>query len=99
MCVCVCIDVVDTLTVDPALLLIVVGSVMFLITFLGCFGALRNTICLLKMVCQCAGFYLVLTLAVCSNQLLFSCSLWDSWWPFYSCRSQLHSWDTFSLIR
>uniref|UniRef100_A0A3Q4HHX4 Tetraspanin n=1 Tax=Neolamprologus brichardi TaxID=32507 RepID=A0A3Q4HHX4_NEOBR len=40
--------VVDTLTVDPALLLIVVGSVMFLITFLGCFGALRNTICLLK---------------------------------------------------
>ncbi|XP_005923500.1 tetraspanin-33 [Haplochromis burtoni] len=42
-------DVVDTLTVDPALLLIVVGSVMFLITFLGCFGALRNTICLLKM--------------------------------------------------
>lgn len=71
VCVCVCIDVVDTLTVDPALLLIVVGSVMFLITFLGCFGALRNTICLLKMVCQCAGFYLVLTLAVCSNQLLF----------------------------
>uniref|UniRef100_A0A3Q4HHW5 Tetraspanin n=1 Tax=Neolamprologus brichardi TaxID=32507 RepID=A0A3Q4HHW5_NEOBR len=45
---CLCIDVVDTLTVDPALLLIVVGSVMFLITFLGCFGALRNTICLLK---------------------------------------------------
>lgn len=69
---CVCIDVVDTLMVDPALLLIVVGSVMFLITFLGCFGALRNTICLLKTVCQCAGFYLVLTLAVCSNQLLFA---------------------------
>ncbi|XP_040896372.1 tetraspanin-33 [Toxotes jaculatrix] len=41
-------DVVDTLTVDPALLLIVVGSVMFFITFLGCCGALRNTICLLK---------------------------------------------------
>lgn len=41
-------DVVDTLTLDPALLLIVVGSVMFLITFLGCFGALRNTTCLLK---------------------------------------------------
>ncbi|XP_041862027.1 tetraspanin-33 [Melanotaenia boesemani] len=41
-------DVVDTLTVDPALLLIIVGSVMFLITFLGCFGALRNIICLLK---------------------------------------------------
>ncbi|XP_049911545.1 tetraspanin-33 [Epinephelus moara] len=41
-------DVVDTLTLDPALLLIIVGSVMFLITFLGCFGALRNAICLLK---------------------------------------------------
>nr|XP_020464873.1 tetraspanin-33-like [Monopterus albus]XP_020464874.1 tetraspanin-33-like [Monopterus albus]XP_020464875.1 tetraspanin-33-like [Monopterus albus]XP_020464876.1 tetraspanin-33-like [Monopterus albus]XP_020464877.1 tetraspanin-33-like [Monopterus albus] len=41
-------DVVDTLTVDPALLLIVVGSVTFLITFLGCFGALRNATCLLK---------------------------------------------------
>uniref|UniRef100_A0A3P9KDV3 Tetraspanin-33 n=1 Tax=Oryzias latipes TaxID=8090 RepID=A0A3P9KDV3_ORYLA len=42
-------DVVDTLTVDPALLLIMVGSVMFLITFLGCFGALRNATCPLKM--------------------------------------------------
>lgn len=41
-------DVVDTLTLDPALLLIVVGSVMFLVTFLGCFGALRNATCLLK---------------------------------------------------
>ncbi|KAF6728696.1 Tetraspanin-33 [Oryzias melastigma] len=41
-------DVVDTLMVDPALLLIIVGSVMFVITFLGCFGALRNATCLLK---------------------------------------------------
>ncbi|XP_030290443.1 tetraspanin-33 isoform X1 [Sparus aurata] len=41
-------DVVDTLTLDPALLLIIVGSVMFLITFLGCFGSLRNATCLLK---------------------------------------------------
>ncbi|XP_059197654.1 tetraspanin-33 [Centropristis striata] len=41
-------DVVDTLTIDPALLLIVVGSVMFLVTFFGCFGALRNATCLLK---------------------------------------------------
>lgn len=41
-------DVVDTLTVDPALLLIIVGSVMFLITLFGCFGALKNASCLLK---------------------------------------------------
>ncbi|AWP10490.1 putative tetraspanin-33-like [Scophthalmus maximus] len=41
-------DVVDTLTFDPALLLIVVGSVMFLMTFLGCCGALRNAPCLLR---------------------------------------------------
>ncbi|CAK6979628.1 tetraspanin-33 [Scomber scombrus] len=42
-------DVVDTLTLDPALLLVIVGSVMFLITFLGCCGSLRNTTCLLRM--------------------------------------------------
>lgn len=48
--VCVCVDVVDTLMLDPALLLIVVGAAMFLITFLGCFGALRNATCLLKTV-------------------------------------------------
>lgn len=41
-------DVVDTLTLDPALLLIIVGSVTFLITFLGCWGSLRNSPCLLK---------------------------------------------------
>ncbi|XP_077463921.1 uncharacterized protein LOC144079188 isoform X2 [Stigmatopora argus] len=43
-------DVVDTLTVDPALLLMAVGSLTFSIAFLGCFGALRNAICLLKTV-------------------------------------------------
>uniref|UniRef100_A0A4W4HJ65 Tetraspanin n=1 Tax=Electrophorus electricus TaxID=8005 RepID=A0A4W4HJ65_ELEEL len=42
-------DVVDTLTTDPALLLLAVGSLMFLITFLGCFGALRDGSVLLKM--------------------------------------------------
>ncbi|XP_021419208.2 tetraspanin-33 [Oncorhynchus mykiss] len=41
-------DVVDTLMTDPALLLIVIGSLMFMITFFGCFGALRNGTCLLK---------------------------------------------------
>lgn len=43
-------DVVDTLATDPALLLITVGSLTFIITFLGCFGALRDGVILLKMV-------------------------------------------------
>ncbi|XP_063056635.1 tetraspanin-33 [Engraulis encrasicolus] len=42
-------DAVDTLTADPALLLIVTGSLMFTITFLGCCGALRNIGTLLKL--------------------------------------------------
>ncbi|XP_076880887.1 tetraspanin-33 [Brachyhypopomus gauderio] len=41
-------DVVDTLTTDPALLVLTVGSLMFVITFLGCFGALRDGSVLLK---------------------------------------------------
>ncbi|KAM4739853.1 tetraspanin-33 isoform 3-T3 [Anableps anableps] len=56
-------DVVDTLTVDPALLLIVVGSLMFLITFLGCFGALRNATCLLKMFLVILGVVFLLQIA------------------------------------
>ncbi|XP_014878887.1 tetraspanin-33 isoform X3 [Poecilia latipinna] len=63
VCVCVCADVVDTLTVDPALLLIVVGLLMFLITFLGCFGALRNATCLLKMFLSILAVVLVLQVA------------------------------------
>ncbi|KAM9848554.1 tetraspanin-33 [Aulostomus maculatus] len=56
-------DVVDTLTVDPALLLIIVGSVMFLITFLGCFGALRNATCLLRMFLGILATILLLQIA------------------------------------
>ncbi|XP_026201550.1 tetraspanin [Anabas testudineus] len=56
-------DVVDTLTLDPALLLIVVGSVMFLITLLGCFGALRNDTCLLKAFLGILAAVLVLQVA------------------------------------
>lgn len=43
-------DVVDTLATDPALLLLTVGSFTFIITFLGCFGALRDVTILLKLV-------------------------------------------------
>ncbi|XP_034528834.1 tetraspanin-33 [Notolabrus celidotus] len=56
-------NVVDTLAFDPALLLIVVGSVMFLITFLGCFGALRNIICLLKTFLAILTVILILQIA------------------------------------
>ncbi|XP_052008910.1 tetraspanin-33b isoform X2 [Xyrauchen texanus] len=39
----------DTFFIDPAVILIVVGVVMFFITFCGCIGALRENIQLLKI--------------------------------------------------
>ncbi|RXN17714.1 tetraspanin-33 isoform X1 [Labeo rohita] len=45
------------LTVDPALLLMIVGIIMFLITFCGCVGSLRENICLLQtLVAGILGF-------------------------------------------
>ncbi|XP_073512209.1 tetraspanin-33-like isoform X1 [Phyllobates terribilis] len=46
--------VVDSLTADPAILLIVVGMLMFIITFFGCMGALRDVHLLLKIF-ECCG--------------------------------------------
>lgn len=40
----------DTFLIDPAVILIAVGVVMFFITFCGCIGALRENIQLLKTV-------------------------------------------------
>ncbi|XP_066448272.1 tetraspanin-33 [Eleutherodactylus coqui] len=53
------------LAVDPALLLIAVGVLMFLITFCGCIGSLRENICLLQAVgniplCSRQGLILVM---------------------------------------
>lgn len=38
------------LAVDPAVMLMVVGFLMFIITFCGCVGSLRENICLLQTV-------------------------------------------------
>lgn len=73
---------VDTLALDPALLLVVVGSFMFLVTFLGCFGALRNSACLLKTVrpiidpspIGCSRFC-----RLKAALLMFPRSFWGSW--------------------
>lgn len=40
------------LSVDPAVMLMVVGVLMFIITFCGCVGSLRENICLLQTVGQ-----------------------------------------------
>ncbi|TKS90854.1 Tetraspanin-33 [Collichthys lucidus] len=39
------------LSVDPAVMLMVVGVLMFIITFCGCVGSLRENICLLQIFC------------------------------------------------
>uniref|UniRef100_A0A667XT36 Tetraspanin n=1 Tax=Myripristis murdjan TaxID=586833 RepID=A0A667XT36_9TELE len=65
-------DVVDTLTVDPALLLIIVGSLMFFITFLGCFGALRNATCLLRAFLGILVAVLLLQVAAAVVSYLFT---------------------------
>lgn len=44
------------LAVDPAMMLLVVGVLMFIITFCGCVGSLRENICLLQFVgCRFGG--------------------------------------------
>lgn len=44
-----------SLTIDPALLLMIVGIMMFFITFCGCVGSLRENICLLQTVSRRAN--------------------------------------------
>ncbi|KAI5626674.1 hypothetical protein C0J50_13963, partial [Silurus asotus] len=65
-------DVVDTLTTDPALLLLTVGSLTFFITFLGCFGALRDSVVLLKMFLGILMIILFLQIAAAVLGFLFS---------------------------
>uniref|UniRef100_A0A3B4YAE9 Tetraspanin 33a n=1 Tax=Seriola lalandi dorsalis TaxID=1841481 RepID=A0A3B4YAE9_SERLL len=44
------------LAVDPAVMLLVVGVLMFVLTFCGCVGSLRENICLLQTVSQSGSF-------------------------------------------
>ncbi|XP_030637091.1 tetraspanin-33 [Chanos chanos] len=50
-------------TVDPAILLMIVGGLMFLITFCGCVGSLRENICLLETFCITLTVIFILQLA------------------------------------
>ncbi|XP_069085455.1 tetraspanin-33 [Pleurodeles waltl] len=60
------------LAVDPALLLIVVGVLMFLITFCGCIGSLRENICLLQTFAVCLTIVFLLQLAAGVLGFVFS---------------------------
>ncbi|XP_015220733.1 tetraspanin-33 isoform X3 [Lepisosteus oculatus] len=64
--------VVDSLTADPALILIVIGSLMFIITFFGCFGALRDVTALLYIFTVILAAVLLLQIAAAALGFLFS---------------------------
>ncbi|XP_066551662.1 tetraspanin-33 isoform X2 [Amia ocellicauda] len=64
--------VVDSLIADPALMLIIVGSLMFIITFFGCFGALRDLTNLLKVFAGILGIILILQITAAVLGFLFS---------------------------
>ncbi|XP_058277535.1 tetraspanin-14 isoform X2 [Hirundo rustica] len=56
---------------DPVVLVLVVGIVMFTLGFAGCVGALRENICLLKFFCGTIVFIFLLELAVAVMAFLF----------------------------
>uniref|UniRef100_A0A8B9QHH5 Tetraspanin 14 n=1 Tax=Apteryx owenii TaxID=8824 RepID=A0A8B9QHH5_APTOW len=56
---------------DPVVLVLVVGIVMFTLGFAGCVGALRENICLLKFFCGAIVFIFLLELAVAVLAFLF----------------------------
>lgn len=60
------------LSVDPAIMLMVVGVLMFVITFCGCVGSLRENICLLQIFCVCLTLIFLLQLAAGVLGFVFS---------------------------
>ncbi|KAM9845967.1 tetraspanin-33 [Aulostomus maculatus] len=60
------------LSVDPAVMLMVVGVLMFIITFCGCVGSLRENICLLQTFCISLTIIFLLQLAAGILGFIFS---------------------------
>lgn len=60
------------LSVDPAIMLMVIGVLMFIITFCGCVGSLRENICLLQTFCICLTVIFLLQLTAGILGFVFS---------------------------
>ncbi|XP_034382639.1 tetraspanin-33 isoform X2 [Cyclopterus lumpus] len=60
------------LAVDPAVMLMIVGFLMFIITFCGCVGSLRENICLLQTFCICLTVIFLLQLTAGILAFVFS---------------------------
>lgn len=60
------------LSVDPAVMLLIVGILMFIITFCGCVGSLRENICLLQTFCICLTVIFLLQLVAGILGFVFS---------------------------
>ncbi|XP_047245313.1 tetraspanin-33 [Girardinichthys multiradiatus] len=60
------------LSVDPAMMLMVVGILMFIITFCGCVGSLRENICLLQTFCISLTVIFIIQLAAGILGFIFS---------------------------
>ncbi|NXK54979.1 TSN33 protein, partial [Chauna torquata] len=63
---------VACLAMDPALLLLLVGVLVFLVTFCGCVGSLRENICLLQTFSVCLTIIFLLQLAAGMLGFIFS---------------------------
>ena len=65
------------IALDPAMLFILSGGVMFIIGFAGCVGALRENTCLLMFVSICTVTFQQIALIKCKSQC-FEMILWGA---------------------